>query len=123
MTNEQREAIKELKSLSPSAETIDTVLSMLKEKDEEKDKETNSKNKTINALQCALKERTEERDRKDDIVTKQNKIIDLMTEFISKYHCFEVNVFDVDNECKDENNCKDCIKQYFENKVNSSEQN
>ena len=132
MTNEQREAIDRLQELVNlrkrknnikhdtcicGTEDLDIVLSILKEKDEEKDKETNSKNKTINALQCALKERTEERDRKDDIVTKQNKIIDLMTEFISKYHCFEVNVFDVDNECKDENNCKDCIKQYFERKV------
>ena len=58
---------------------IETVLSMLKEKD----KQINSKNGTINALQCALKERTEERDRKDDIVTKQNKIIDLMAEYIA----------------------------------------
>ena len=39
---------------------------------EKKDRQINSKNGTINALQCALKERTEERDRKDDIITKQD---------------------------------------------------
>ena len=55
---------------------FETALNMIKEKD----RKINSKNGTINALQCALKERTEERDRKDDIVTKQNKILDLMTE-------------------------------------------
>ena len=87
MTNEQREAIEYLKesvliyknTIPKISEAIETVLSMLKEKDEQ----INSKNGTINALQCALKERTEERDRKDDIVTKQNKIIDLMAEYIA----------------------------------------
>lgn len=38
MTNEQREAIEELKSLSPSEGAINTVLSMLKEKDKEIEK-------------------------------------------------------------------------------------
>lgn len=55
---------------------LETVLNMLKEKD----RQINSKNGAINALQCALKERTEERDKKGDIVAKQNKIIDLMAE-------------------------------------------
>ena len=57
-----------------NVEDIETVLNMLKEKDIQ----INSKNGTINALQCALKERTEERDRKDNIITRQNKQIDLM---------------------------------------------
>lgn len=43
MTNKQREAIEELKSLSPSEGAIDTVLSLIKEQQEEmegvKDKE------------------------------------------------------------------------------------
>lgn len=43
-----------------STTAIETILNMLKEKDIQ----INSKNGTINALQCALKERTEERDRK-----------------------------------------------------------
>lgn len=38
MTTEQREAIEELKSLSPSEGAINTVLSMLKEKDKEIEK-------------------------------------------------------------------------------------
>ena len=54
---------------------------------------------------------------KDNEIEKKDKIIDLMADFISKYHCFSVNVFDIDNECKKEHECKDCIKQYFENKV------
>lgn len=91
---------------------IETVLNMLKEKDIQ----INSKNGTINALQCVLKERTEERDRKDNIVTKQNKIIDLMADFISKYHCFELMVYDLDDKCMHERECKECIKQYFERK-------
>lgn len=47
---------------------------------------------------------------------KKDKILDLMAEFISKYHCFEIAVFDIDNECKHEHNCKECVKQYFEKK-------
>ena len=96
--------------------SIETVLNMLKEKD----KEINSKNGAINALQCALKERTEERDRKDNIVTKQNKIIDLMAEYIT--YCFNEDegickksasrINNQDYDC--DNNCKGCIKQYFE---------
>ena len=95
---------------------IETVLNMLKEKD----KQINSKNGAINALQCALKERTEERDRKDNIVTKQNKIIDLMAEYIT--YCFSEDegickksasrINNQDYDC--DNNCKGCIKQYFE---------
>lgn len=62
---------------------IETVLNMLKEKD----KDINRKNSTIKALQCALHERTEERDRKDNIITRQNKQIDLMEEFIYAMWC------------------------------------
>lgn len=97
-------------------EAIETVLSMLKEKD----RQINSKNGTINALQCALKERTEEKDRKDNIITKQKKIIDLMAEKIhqlgSDYDDFCIDI--VWNEDCDED-CKECIKQYFERKANN----
>lgn len=48
---------------------------------------------------------------------KKDKTINLMADFISKYHCFEISVFGIDNECKYEHNCKECIKQYFEKKV------
>lgn len=90
-------------------EDIETVLNMLKEKD----RQINSKNGTINALQCALKERIEERDRKDDIVTKQNKIIDLMAERI-EWLCKNFGIL-LDEE-HDENFTQEDIKQYFERK-------
>ena len=96
---------------------IETVLSMLKEKD----RQINSKNGTINALQCALKERTEERDRKDNIVTKQNKIIDLMAEYIT--YCFNEDegickksasrINNQDYDC--DNNCKGCKNNILKN--------
>ena len=93
----------------------ETVLNILKEKD----RQINSKNGTINALQCALKERTEERDRKDDIVTKQNKIIDLMTKAMDKIQDPQVCKY-CDNKinlnhgyCTDAKKCKEGIKQYF----------
>ena len=84
MTKEQ-EAIEMLEDIKNSTWTTkyimssdsakaETVLNMLKEKDIQ----INSRNGAINALQCALKERTEERDRKDNIITRQNKQIDLM---------------------------------------------
>ena len=47
------------------------------------------------------------------LLIKQAKQIDLMADFIGKYHCFSVNVFNIDNECEEEHKCKDCIKQYF----------
>ena len=84
-------------------EAIETVLNMLKEKD----RQINSKNGAINALQCALKERTEERDKKGDIVAKQNKIIDLMAE-----HLIGMTFSDKENiEIIFDN--KEDVKQYF----------
>lgn len=80
----------------------------------EKNREINSKNGTINALQCALKERTEERDRKDNIITKQNKIIDLMSEEINETDRGYTDYCEMKIEC--DRNCKDCIKRYFERK-------
>ena len=97
--------IEEFKTLQ---EDLETVLNMLKEKDRQR----NSKNGTINALQSALKERTEERDRKDDIIAKQNKIIDLMTEQLAG-----LTIWDNEKEepliLKD----KEEVKQCFERKV------
>ena len=97
---------------------IETVLNMLKEKD----RQINSKSGTINALQYALKER----DRKDNIVTKQNKIIDLTINFIYEIWCkypgsisyeLRLNGFNDDEcgTCENTNrNCIECLKQYFE---------
>lgn len=81
MTSEQREAIEDVEEFNNKFDcgkykkSIDTVLSLIKQKD---------------------------------------KQIDLMAEYISKYHCFEIIVYDLDDECKHEHECKDCIKQYFE---------
>ena len=136
MTNKQREAIERLslKSIiSSSLELKDypnmicfkkdvvEVLNMLKEKD----KLINSNNGTINALQYALKERTEERDRKDDIISNQNKIIDLMAEYIdsNNYVDNEECQFQWDfniKKCKGNGDCKECIKQYFERKATNN---
>lgn len=126
MTKEQEKAIEMLEDIenntwttkyimSSDSKKAEIVLNMLKEKD----RQINSKNGTINALQCALKERTEERDRKDDIVTKQNKIIDLMTKAMDKIQDPQVCKY-CDNKinlnhgyCTDAKKCKEGIKQYF----------
>ena len=104
---------------------FETVLNMLKEKD----KQINSKNRAINALQCALKERTEERDRKDNIMARQRKQIDLIINFIYEIWCkypgsisheLRLNGFNDDEcgTCENTNrNCIECLKQYFERKV------
>lgn len=99
--------------------TAETILSMLKEKD----KEINSQNGTINALKCALKERTEERDRKDDIITKLNKQIDLMADYmLSGLEDIAFNNICKQGYCAHElkdnrptkcRKCKECIKQKF----------
>lgn len=78
--------IEQLKTLQ---EDIETVLSMLKEQQEE--------NK------------------------KKDKIIDEMTEWISE-RCFYKDDYSnsceiIQDSCYKDENCKDCIKQYFENKA------
>lgn len=138
MTKEQEEKIEKLRKITNKKilygnkfgitiegfrelqEDIETVLNMLKEKDIQ----INSKNGTINALQCALKERTEERDRKDDIVTKQNKTIDLMAEHIVSSAIVDDTVCAIKCDCETdiEEDCTHekmliCTKQYFERKV------
>ena len=106
-------------------EAIETVLNLL----EKKDKQINSKNEIINALHDALNERTEERDKKDDIITKQSKIINLIYDFLYKFgskfsgsfmKALSEDGFDIKKceNCEYETcDCKDCIKQYFERKV------
>ena len=142
MTKEQEEAIETVEGMVKSyieadecglsnndfknqIRAMQTVLNMLKEKD----KQINSKNGAINALQCALKERTEERDRKDNIMARQRKQIDLIINFIYEIWCkypgsishkLRLNGFNDDEcgTCENTNrNCIECLKQYFENKV------
>ena len=114
-----------LEQLEQLQNDIETVLNLL----EKKDKIINSKNGTINALHAALKERTEERDRKDDIITKQSKIINLIYDFLYKFgskfsgsfmKALSEDGFDIKKceNCEYETcDCKDCIKQYHERKV------
>lgn len=90
----------------------------------EKDKEINRKSSTIKALQCALHERTEERDRKDNIITRQNKQIDLMAEHIVSSAIVDDTVCAIKCDCETdiEEDCTHekmliCTKQYFERKV------
>ena len=128
MTNEQREAIEELKSLSPSAGAIDTVLSLIKEQQEEMeklkvnlakscadgtlDRETlkNQENENLEALHRAYNEELQKKDMQ----------IDLMAESIELQQYANIDTSNLDLVCeklKCNKKCelvkKDCIKQYF----------
>lgn len=109
MTNEQREAIKKLEYVNRrydcnnyysryELDCIDTVLSLIKEQQEEieglKDKEVLIK-RYFN---------------KCDLIKQKDKQIDLIIDFIR-----ERSIYAVDTHEK--------LKQYFADKVNSSEQN
>ena len=89
---------------------LETVLSMLKEKD--KEIKTLKRDFKIVDQECSRLERKE---------AKQDKIIDLMAEYISKIDIEEdiciKNKTNPDWCNEDYTNCKDCIKQYFESKV------
>ncbi len=129
MTKEQEKAIEMLEDIenntwttkyimSSDSKKAEIVLNMLKEKD----RQINSKNGTINALQSALKERTEERDRKDNIIARQRKQIDLMAKAMDKIQDPQACKY-CDNKinlnygyCLDAGKCKEGIKQYFERK-------
>ncbi len=97
---------------SINVEVLKTVLSML----EEKDKEIQFQ-EDINKTELNRHKKTE----KGQII-KQNKMIDLMTEYIedeltvdefcTKEGCYADNY--IDGHCE---KCLNCIKQYFENKV------
>lgn len=115
------------------ADDIETVLSMLKEKDakiehleekrnnqkaelailNEKQKEMNKLINTVSSYKGMVKK--EQKDNK-----KKDKIIDLMAERI-EWLCKSNGIL-LDRE-HDENFTQEDIKQYFERKANSSEQN
>ena len=50
---------------------------------------------------------------------KKNKIIDLMADYIGKEDITEIFC---DGKIECDENCKTCVKQYFERQVNSSKQ-
>ena len=117
MTNEQRKAIDRLKQLKDYSttyygsmyfkvevkaddemkETIDTVLSIIKEQQEEIEKYE----KIYKEYDCYrwVKE-----------LDKKDKQIDLMVEYIDKIDVSE-DICEGKTMCDE--NCKDCIKQYF----------
>ena len=134
MTNEQRKAIDRLKQLKDYSttyygsmyfkvevkaddemkETIDTVLSLIKEQQEE-----------IGSLQKELNEEN----KRSMILANNDKfkeqVIDLMVEYISKQDIEEdicmKNKTNPDWCNEDYSNCKDCIKQYYEREVEDVE--
>ena len=99
------------------ADDIETVLNMLKEKDEEIEK-LKADNKKAWKLNANMKQR-----HLSDIfkINKKDKQIDLMAEYISKIDIEEdiciKNKTNPDWCNEDYTNCKNCIKQYFERKA------
>lgn len=85
MTNKQKEAIEELKSLSPSEGAIDIVLSL-------------------------IKEQQEEIERKNKIIEESIKYID-SNNYVDSEECQFQQDFNI--KCIGNIDCKDCIKQYF----------
>lgn len=141
MNKEQEEAIERLSSFikvnkdffenqgnmlinKKDIQDIDTVLSMLKEQQEEnkkKDKIINEQLKENVKLQAELN--TE--NNRCMILANNDKfkeqIIDLMVEWISE-RCFYKDDYSnsceiIQDSCSKEDDCKECIKQYFERKV------
>ena len=118
MTNEQREAIEYLKesvliyknTIHKISDAIETALSLIKEQEkkiENLQKEVNEENKRCMIL--ANNDKFKE------------QMIDLMTEWISE-RCFYKDDYSnsceiIQDSCSKEDDCKDCIKQYFERKV------
>ena len=94
---------------------MEKVLTMLKEKDKEIQFQED-----INKTELNRQKKTEKNLK--GIIKKQNKIIDLMAEFIedeltvdefcTKEDCYADNY--IDGHCE---KCLNCIKQYFENKA------
>ena len=68
----------------------------------------------------------DERDELKKKAEEQNKIIDLMAEMLNNHDidediCRQMGKREDCNEFTDKENCKACIKQYFENKAKEAE--
>ena len=131
MTKEQREAIEYLKesvliyknTIPKISEAIETVLSMLKEKD----KEIEKLEKENDLAKEQLKKQCEIADERNNLLVKVNRLesqIDLMAEYIANRDNDEdICKYQVAEWCEDEEDgvlievCRKCIKQYFERKV------
>lgn len=127
MTKEQEEAIKILKIAKGDKKTvhvyqntlkksIETILSML----EEKDKEILQLKKGINSLMLSRKKWKNRYYKTRNKLKEKDKIIDLMAEFIEErinscpYEDYDYYL-NCENECDD--NYVRCWKKYFENKA------
>lgn len=99
-----------------STTDIETVLNMLKEKDAEINK-YKRKNKE---LSIQLLKIYKEQDNYNARIEKKDKIIDLMAKYIADIDNEDI-CFEIENKYCDKNmdysECEDCIKQYFERKV------
>lgn len=131
MTNEQREAIEYLKesvliyknTIPKISEAIETVLSMLKEKDKEIENLKMEKDEAWEEWNNLEQGAYEEEQRLKSAIKKKNKIIDLMAEYIANRDNDEdICKYQVAEWCEDEEDgvlievCRKCIKQYFERK-------
>ena len=157
MTKEQEEAIERInrfktikvlygntfaihtEQLKTLQKDIETVLSMLKEKDKEieyqiekrnnqkeelailneKQKEMNKSINTIKSCKGQIKRLEHTNKSYKGIINKQNKQIDLMAEYIATLDIEEDICANVENDNCDKMNfgeCEDCIKKFFERK-------
>lgn len=117
--------IEEFKKLQ---EDLETVLNMLKEKDAEIEKykkllADNLAKGLNNSLQAKQKANTDLEDLNEGWkieLKKKDKVIDLMAKYIADIDNEDI-CFEIENKHCDKNmdygECEDCIKQYFERKV------
>lgn len=127
MTKEQEEIIQRVNSdidspLSGGYTTIvltddlEEILNTLKEKDAEINKYKRKNKELSNQLLKIYKEQ----DNYNARIEKKDKVIDLMAKYIADIDNEDI-CFEIENKHCDKNmdygECEDCIKQYFERKV------
>lgn len=132
MTEEQEETINRLEKLINirknkagqikydncicSTTDIETVLNLLKEKGTEINKYKRKNKELSNQLLKIYKEQ----DNYNARIEKKDKVIDLMAKYIADIDNEDI-CFEIENKHCDKNmdygECEDCIKQYFERKV------
>lgn len=132
MTKEQEETINRLEKLINirknkagqikydncicSTTDIETVLNLLKEKGTEINKYKRKNKELSNQLLKIYKEQ----DNYNARIEKKDKVIDLMAKYIADIDNEDI-CFEIENKHCDKNmdygECEDCIKQYFERKV------
>ncbi len=132
MTKEQEETINRLEKLINirknkagqikydncicSTTDIETVLNLLKEKGTEINKYKRKNKELSNQLLKIYKEQ----DNYNARIEKKDKVIDLMAKYIADIDNEDI-CFEIENKYCDKNmdygECEDCIKQYFERKV------